>query len=157
MTNANAVVIKGMAEKVLRDFVAQLENLTDAEIKIEPQWALWSDSPAVMTALGALFNCVPPKIEKKKNNDPAGEPKAHKQIRTWDVHIVGVTGTTTDPIEKLTIDEKNARLEAGSFQEGTLLRHPASGFSKVIGPQGTEQYIQAIDTEEAVAILDGAA
>jgi hypothetical protein len=183
-------------EDALREFVARIGKLKQAEIRIHAQWQVWSEDAAVMTALDALFGSMLPVAPTKKTAkdgkkgkrlylatgggrgqsitvskageqlaaeheggipDPDPEPVGeHKQIRTWEVHIPGVTGKTTDNAlpEKITIDEKNHRLNAGLFTPGTLLRHPKAGFSRVTGTMGAGQGMEAITPTEAIKLLD---
>lgn len=169
---SNAVVISGknMDEDQVVDFVAQLETLTGAEVVFEQQWALSSPSESVMKALQLLFSVQPVShgnLKKGKKvklstaalvpgkEDKAVESVTGHEIRAWEVHVPGVTGKTTDPVEHITITEKNIRLAGGRFETGTLLRHPRAGWSKVTGDKGTGQGMTQIEAIEAIRILEG--
>jgi hypothetical protein len=169
------VVISGKSidEEQVLDFVSRLEEFTGAEIMIQTQWQVTSESASVMTALRALFGpqveahgVTPKKVTAKpvqptppeKERMVAGaqlfRPGPNKEIAVWEVHVPGVSGKTTGQIEKITITEKNLRLVAGKFETGTLLRHPKAGWSKVTGDKGSGQGMTEITATEAIAVLE---
>jgi hypothetical protein len=162
---------EGIDEKDLRQFLADTERVTGAKITVIPQWVVMSDSPAVENALAALFT-IPVlmasesvKLTKRgrrtlKSAKPVVETDSTTpafvvhEVKSWEIHIPGVTGKTTDLPERITISEKNARLCSGSFVEGTLLRHPKAGWQRITGKHGVGQGMEPIDTQEAIQLLD---
>jgi hypothetical protein len=160
-------------EADLRKLLDDTSKVTGAKITVIPQWVVTSDSPAVECALAALFG-IPPEgkeivsVKLTKRGRKAAkpvqvvsaqvEPPAFQihEVRSWEVHVPGVSGKAPELPEKITITEKNVRLSKGMFETGTLLRHPSAGWQKVTGEKGTGQGMEPIDAKDAIAILDGA-
>jgi len=131
-------------EDDLQQWVADTEKLTGSRITVDRQWLVHSENESVNQALAALFgNPTTEQAARKPRKARAEKPEKPKiklntappgELRAW--RVLGEDG---EPVESLSLAERNHRLSGGAFAEGTILHHPKAGKHRVTGAPGVGQ------------------
>lgn len=153
-------------EEDIETIISAFQALTGAIVRIDTQWVLRCDHPAVMDALRQIVSSIQtgkanktaifaesPYLEtesvpgtevadatKKLTRAKRGKYK----VRSWEVYDRGRTAI----LEKITEDQLGARLIDGYFSVGQYLRHPREGWKVIAVSDDGLQYCKSFDASD---------
>ena len=127
MNNKVIVPLDVIDEDELNEFIDRIEALTHADVKIERQFVLSSDNPAIMSGLESLFGNI-----LKNQNQPA--KKSGRQLKAVSQAAMGCASQKIEATgEIISLVKLKKRIADGMIADQTIVTNHKGERFVVIG------------------------